>query len=221
MTYFNKEFLGIAQEFLLPSIPKEFNTIDITYTTLEDVSNLNKKGMITRLEAGRDKILAYRNKYLMFVDADVIFYKNFSSEKAISLLKNHDLLFQLNGEWPYNTGIWLARCTEDVYWFFNRWIDEIRKQDTVNIFNSDQAFLNKMLKEQKAIRHTHLPVQYSASHMDNIYLSYQTIGQPRPSTKEFGMYKYIPQDTILFHATGAYSIEEKKHVLTWAREQLK
>jgi len=151
MTYLTKDYLNIINEFLLPSLPKEIKKIDIVYSTRKDFTWLDKENMILRLEAARDKIQGYQGDQLLFVDADVIFFKNFNIENSLNLLKSNDILFQINGTWPYNTGVWLANCNQAVLNFFNIWIEELKSQKDINIHTSDQGILNNILKSRFTI----------------------------------------------------------------------
>ena len=220
MSYCSPRFIDLVKTYLIPSLPKEFEYLDLVITNKDTEYWLQQEFMVRRIEAMRDKVLAYQGEQLMFVDADVIFSKKFKSSQVLDLLKTNDILFQLNGNWPYNTGVWIANCTPQILEVFTKWVEVIREQKTITIHNSDQAIINAMLVECNIKKHTNLPIEFSASHMDNIYLSYQTLGQQKPNPDTYGIYKSMPPNTVLFHATGAYTLPEKIKVLQWAKENM-
>ena len=216
MTYFNEDYVDIAKEYLLKSLYEIVPTIDIVYTTHKNIGNLSRTGLITRLSSMRDKILH-----------SVVFKQNFNIEKIESLLNNYDIMFQENGNWPYNTGVWLAKCNDIVIELFNEWIRTISIPENIkgdSVKYHDQDIINNLLKNKNSnhklseLKCSKLPKEFSASHVDNIYLSHITL--ENKNSKEFGIFKSIPRNAILFHATGAYSIEEKIHVLNWTRNQM-
>jgi len=232
-------YLDIYRNIFLRALPREFNNINILHIRDYDaipgaVATRNFKIVnYQKLEFIAQQLIMHEGDNLLFLDLDIVCFKNFKDEMNI-FLEDYDMVFQHNSHYPtmpYCTGVWGLQCNDTNRTFFERQILPRSKPlllttEEINHMHHNQIpvpshwvhFLNGKKKHYDGDQ----CIVNAALALKDAHPSWNTQRDPIPTaglllatyTQDFNG-GANPEKCVLYHATGTIqgALEKATHLV--------
>jgi len=138
------------------------------------------------------------NELFMFIDADIVFFKDFYDD-ILKELEDNDIIFQNDIGGGCNTGFFVARKNENVLLLINAVKKYLNNFDSEQVAMTEYCFNNKKYQELQNLKWKMLPVEK--------YWTYGVYRKVWDGHENFD----IPNDIIMVH--GNWCLYKHKNLL--------
>lgn len=221
-TVVTPSYRPLLNEFFIATLPAGFSVeenvvvceVDPEYDNAHANVGLLKKFEKERLQKICDLLHENEGKIIFFVDADVCFAGNVDiAEDIARLLEDKDILFQRNGGWPYNFGLFAFRCNSEVKEFFEDVLENHFESILNTKFLHDQHVINELLNPDLKKRVKTKPVSLASPR------NYEHLRHGCLPPRYHGRGEELSEEPFLIHSIGVKGVKGKRKILANFKRQ--